>query len=525
MQFQTGRWSRQLTGMGMRPPLYLSLLTLVVYLFWREYDFAVSDQDEVLPYLMNLLDPRLFSLDWFVNAQLDTFGPRTLFVLVLWVPAKLFGVYATTLAFYVISWFGTSMALYMLGLQLTRERLTATICVIIAMLLTPKFTLGGNDLVTWILTPSIPAWTLSLWGLVFFVRGRAVQGAVLMGVATWIQALVGLQVAMVCTLLLFWKHGFPNRSPYQFMGYFALASLPALGPLIWFQLVNPSPEGIWSYFYILFEFRAPHHYLPSSFDPQSGMRFAALLSLGLISFPFLRGTHRVLIRRSLLIIGSLCALSLLCTEIFQITFIAKLQLFKLTVVVKVLSIILFSNAVAQLVLRFHRRTVTIFFDHGHYALGATMLLAATLLIISPDALGIRPASTIPPSEQVAKWAQSATEVDAVFAVPPQWAHFRSQAQRAIVVNFKAVPFHEPFMSQWITRLLDIAPVDLPSRGGAPMMSTLDSAFFALSTEEIHRLAGKYRFDYIVWPNTSVLSGFESVFEADPWRVWRIESQP
>ena len=525
MQLHTGQWPRVFTGMGMRPPLYLPLLTLTLYLFWRGYDYAISDQDEILPYLMHLLDPDLYRSDWFVNLQLETFGPRTLFVLIAWLPAKLFGPYATVLGIYVASWFGTGMALYTLGLQLTRERLAATICVILALLLPQKFTLGGNDLVTWILTPSIPAWTLSLWGLVFFVRGNSVRAALLMGIGTWIQALVGLQMAAICALLLFWKHGWSVLRPYLFTGWFTLFSLPAMGPLIWFQLTRAHPEGIWSYFYILFEFRAPHHYMPSSFAAESVLGFTILLGLGLATFSLLPKVHHILVRRSLIIIAALCVLAFVCTEILRVDTVAKLQFFKLTVLVKVFCIILISNAAAQLILRFHRRTLTAFFDHGHYVLGATILIAATLLLISPDALGIRPTSVSTPAEQVAVWARDSTDVDAVFAVPPQWAHFRSQAQRAIVVSFKAVPFHQPYMTQWFTRLIDLAPISPPRRGGEKIMAVLDSAYFALPAREIQRLASKYNFEYIVRQEATAPEGFESVYQAGPWNVWRIKPQP
>ncbi len=521
MPRQTGRWPRLLTGMGMRPPLYLPLLTLTIYLLWRGYDYAISDQDEILPYLMHLLDASLYLSDWFVNVQLDTFGPRTLFVLIAWLPAKLFGVYATILGIYVASWFGISMALYTLSLQLTRERLSATLCVILALLLTPKFTLGGNDLVTWILTPSIPAWAFSLWGMVFFVRGRLGQAALLMGLGVWIQALVGLQIAMVCAFLLLWKHGWFGRQPYLFTGYFSLSALPALGPLIWFQLTRPNPEGFWSYFYILFEFRAPHHYMPLSFDPEQALRFAFLLVLGLAAFSQLPRSHRVLVRRVLTITSVLCALSFLCTEVFQVEMIARLQLFKLTVLIKVFCVILVSNVAAQLILKFYRRILTAFFDHGHYALGATALITATLLIITPDSLGIRPTSEKTSPEQVAIWARDSTEVDAIFAVPPGWDHFRSQAQRAIVINFKAVPFHQPYMSEWFTRLLDLAPITTPPRGGSDVIVRLDSAYLSLPKPDIQRLASKYGFDYLVRQEEAPLNGFELVYRATPWVVWKI----
>jgi len=525
MHLRSGRWTRQLTGMGMRPPLYLPLLTLTIYLFWRGYDYAISDQDEILPYLFHLLDPSLFQLDWFVNAQTDTFSPRTLFVLIAWLPAKLLGPYVTIFCIYVVSWYGTAQALYVLGLQLTRERLAATICVIIALLLTPKFTLGGNDLVTWILTPSIPAWTLSLWGLVFFVRGHMVKSTLLIGIGAWIQALVGIQVAMVCALSLLWKHGFLSKRPYVFVGWFVLFALPAIGPLMWYQLIPSGQENLMSYFYILFEFRAPHHYIPTSFDIQSVIRFTCLVIAGLATFRFLPEVHRSLILRSLLIITILCATAFLGAEVWKIDIITKLQLFKLTVVVKIFCVILISNAVAKFILRFHQRTFTAFFDHGHYALGMTLLLVATLVLISPNALGVRPSADRTPKEEIAEWARDSTSIHSVFAVPPGWGHFRSQAQRAIVVNFKAVPFHEPYMTQWYTRLLDMAPIDPPHRGGGAVISELDSAYYTLSSQQIQPLSTKYGFEYIVSMDSATMSGYESVYRVSPWTVWRTSSQP
>jgi len=524
MLLRTDRWQRLLTGMGMRPPVYLPILTLTVYLFWRGYDYAISDQDEILPYLFHLLDPSFFRLDWLVNAQLETFGPRTLLVLIAWIPTKLVGPYATIFYIYVVSWFGTCQALYLLSLQFTRERLAATLCVIIALLLTPQFTLGGNDLVTWIFTPSMSAWTLSLWGFVFFVRGQSIRSALLIGLGTWIQALVGLQMVILCALLLLWKHGQPTKRFFLFTGCFLLFALPALGPLIWNQLTQTGYEGAWSYFYILFEFRGPHHYIPSSFSLDSVFKFFLLLGAGIATFRFLPQVHRSLIRRSMTIIGVLCVLAYIGAEIWPVETITKLQLFKLTVLIKVFCVIIISHAVAKLILQFYRRGMSIFFDHGHYALGTTILITSMLLLISPDALGIRPVTKSAP-EKVAKWARDSTSIDAVFAVPPGWDHFRSQARRAIVVNFKAIPFHPSSMIQWFTRLMDLAPIDPPSQGGGPIIAELDSAFDSLTNQQILDLHLKYRFHYIVRKQSTMSHDFELVYQSEPWEVWRIKSLP
>lgn len=525
MQLHSGWRFRQLMSSSIGPPVYLPLLTLSIYLFWRGYDYAISDQDEVLPYLFHLLDASLFQFDWFVNAQLETFGPRTLFVHITWLPAKLLGSYVTIYCIYVASWVATAQALYSLGLQLTRERLAATLCVIIALLLTPKFTLGSNDLVTWILTPSIPAWSLSLWGLVFFVRGQVVRSALFLGISVWIQALVGLQVLMICMLVLVWKDGLFSKRLYTFLGLFVIFALPALVPLIWYQLMQPNQESLLSYFYILFEFRAPHHYIPTSFDLQSVIRFACLVGFGLATIRLLDNAHRKLVLRALMIITIFCVLAFLGAEVWESDFITKLQLFKLTVLVKVFCVICVSNAIAKLILQFHRRLVNAFIAHSIYVLGFTLVIVGTLALLSPDALGIRPSETSVPKEKISEWARDSTSIHSIFAIPPGWGHFRSQAQRAIVVNFKAVPFHEPYMTQWYTRLLDMAPIDPPYRGGGPIISNLDSAYFSLTSQQIQTLSSKYGFEYIVRHDSSPVDDFETIYRVSPWTVLRINPKP
>ena len=504
----------------MRPPLFLPLLTLGLYLMWRGYDYAISDQDEVIPYLLHLLDPSLFASDWFVGAQTEAFGPRTLIVWLTLLPARILGPYVTLTAMYVLAWWGTASAVYALGLQFTRERLAAAIGVVLALLFTPKFTLGGNDIVTWILTPSVVAWALGLWGLVYYVRGRSIHAALLMGFATWMQALVGLQLAMLSVMLLLWRYGFASRRTWTYTGLYVMAALPALAPLVWFQLSGAAPEGNWSYFYILFEFRAPHHYLFTSFTLESALGFAFLVLLGLLCFHKLPGAQKPLMRRALIIIAALCIIGYVGTEVLRVDTIAKLQLFKSTVIAKLLLVIAVSNAIALIIVRRARRYVEAFFDHGHYALGATLLLVATLIIVSPDALGLRQPLASTPREDVAMWARENTHKEALFAVPPQWAHFRSQARRAIVINFKAVPFHEPYMTQWFTRLLDMAPVEPPRRGSSKLLPALDTAYLGLSPDDIRHLADKYGFDYIVRSQGETLEGFAVAYESGPWAVLR-----
>ena len=59
---------------------------------------------------------------------------------------------------------------------------------------------------------------------------------------------------------------------------------------------------------------------------------------------------------------------------------------------------------------------------------------------------------------IARWAATQSPRNAVFAVPPSWSGFRSEAHRAIVVDFKAFPFQETPIYTWFERLMDLAEI-------------------------------------------------------------------
>ena len=130
-----------------------------------------------------------------------------------------------------------------------------------------------------------------------------------------------------------------------------------------------------------------------------------------------------------------------------------------------------------------------------------------------------------PQEQVETWARTQTPSEARFAVPPSWSGFRSRAQRAIVVNFKAFPYRKGLNEAWFERLTQMAPATLPDRGGPALQAHLDDTFLQLPPSSLLHLAHKYRFDYLIRNRFSVLTApsFEQVFEAGDWIIYRIKA--
>ena len=214
-------------------PFHLFLICFALYVFRFGYGYGTSDQDEFLPYLMHLLDNRLFVNDWFVQTQLLSFSIRTYFVYLLYIPASLFSPFASTTLVYILSWFGIASGLFILARRISKNRLAAILSTGIVLLATPFWTLGGNDLVHTMLVPSMTAWALAVWGLAMFFKSRLVLAALLLGISTLFQALVGLQLfivlfAVIGLEFMYGKRAKPDlpRDFFKLVGPFFLCASP-----------------------------------------------------------------------------------------------------------------------------------------------------------------------------------------------------------------------------------------------------------------------------------------------------------
>ncbi|MDX1548072.1 MAG: hypothetical protein R3247_13835, partial [Rhodothermales bacterium] len=336
-------------------PLAVALGALLLYFLRFGYDYGTSDQDEIVPYLLHRLDAGVLAEDWFVAGQAAGYGVRTVFVTLLDAPARWLGPEAAVLGVYVLVWIALAWGVFALARQLTGERLAAALAVAGALVLTPQWTLGGNDMAVRMLVPSMAAWTLAVWGAVVFLRARYLGSGLLLGAAAALQALVGLQMAGVLGVALVLR--LPRRDArgadvLRLAGGFLLIALPALAPLVLQQTASaPAPGDGPSLFYMMAAFRNPHHYLPFSFPLASYLRFGLLAFLGGLGFAFLRGRgrlrHGAFVLHVFGVVAALGLVGLVFTEGVPVLGIAKLQLFKTTVFAKLLLVILVCGAAVQ----------------------------------------------------------------------------------------------------------------------------------------------------------------------------------
>jgi hypothetical protein len=128
---------------------------------------------------------------------------------------------------------------------------------------------------------------------------------------------------------------------------------------------------------------------------------------------------------------------------------------------------------------------------GLIVVGWDRWIGLTLIVEKPD----------PDYVALAEYAKEKTPIDAIFLVPPDESDFRLRAQRAIVVNFKAVPQLGSELAEWAQRLRDTLGItdlyhQLP-HGFDKIGPAMRVIYHKRTGEQLAPVARKYHAQYII----------------------------
>ena len=235
--------------------------------------------------------------------------------------------------------------------------------------------------------------------------------------------------------------------------------------------------------------------------------------------------HGRFLAASGVLIAALVGFAFVFVEIVPITLVAKLQFFKLTVLVMLAASILISGAVVLLLPDGLRRFGEGMLDRRWTGLAVTLALLALVGGLAVRDVGrpgallfpLRHAAT--PLGEVEAWARAETPTDALFAIPPSVSTFRTFTRRAVVANYAAFVFTDADMQRWFVRLMDIAPIDPPTTGYG-VKPVLDAAYSGHTAEAWQGLRTGYGIDYALVARDTHLP-FEIAFENAEWTVYRL----
>ena len=530
-----------MTRARLSPPLW-AVVVFAAACYWRiGYAYGIGDHEEILPQLLRALDPSLFTRDPYLLAEDAAFSVRFVFLGALRVLSLGVGPEAAVFAVSVAAWAAVCWAAFRLAATLVPSRSAAALAVL-ASLATVHWTPGGNALVSRTLVPESIAWAPCLLAVEAFVRGRTVRAAVLLGLAAWLQPLMGLQVGLLLGLVSLWQMADGDargalRRALAFGATFALVAAPVLLPTLLTQAGTAPPADGLATFYVTAYLRQAHHYLLFSQDPAALVKFGLVVAAGLGGLRVLRdrrpGTeHLRTAGRMMIVIAALCALYVVGTEGLESLTVAKMQFFRLTLVAKLVLLAWASGAVVALVPRAWR-------DRARGALGrpavgwslAAAVLAATVGgavadVGRPGAMWYPRAYRQSDVAPVEAWIAARTPRDAVFLVPPGTTTFRSHALRGAAINFKPTTFRDDAMHRWLARLRTVAPAPLPPRthGRAAVYrwrEALDPAYHAHTPREWARLGDAFDADYALVDRraTATPPDGEPVYADGAWAVY------
>jgi hypothetical protein len=523
-------------------PLWVALLALTGHLLRFGYGYGAGDQDELIPSLLHLLDPALFTQDWLVQTVTSGVNVRTFFLWLVALPSLVLPPWLAV----ALLWGGVFVALgygvYGLAYELLRDRAAAALGVLVALVVTVKWTLGANSVAYDALVPEGVAWALAVPAITLFLQRRWLGAGALLGAASWFHLLAGAHAALVLGAaglvragLTAEVHGDKLRRDaadlVRFGGAFVLVSLPILVPVVLDQFAAPVPmEATPSPFYIHAVFRNPFHHLASTFGAEAHLRFWPVVALGIAAGGWLRRRERLRHGGTLAIgavcIALLCAVAVVFVEVVPVTLVAKLQFFKLTVLVTLVASILLSGALVAVLPGALRRFGESLLNRHWSGLAVVLVLLGTVLALGVRGEGRFGALLSPvhhtqtPLGEIEAWAQAETDADALWAVPPSVSTFRTYARRAVVANYSGFVFSDRDMRRWFLRLMDVAPIPPPPTGEG-IKPALDAAYHAQSAADWQRLRRSYGAAYALVARDAATLPFEVAVENERWRVYRL----
>jgi hypothetical protein len=514
----------------------LAVAALLLYTLRFGYAFGSGDQDELVPTALSLLDGRLFTRDWLVQAVRDGVNVRTYFLWLMAAPGTLVPLAWSTAALHAAVWLATAAGVHALALEISRDRLAAALGTLLATTGTVFFAIGSNAILSNALLPEGVAWALALPGTVLFLRGRWAAAGALLGAAAWFHLLAGGLVALVLGLAGLTARGADGRRPWsgllRFGGVCVLVALPILVPVALDQAgAAADPTGPAPLF-IHAVYRNPWHHLFFSFAPGLQVRFWTLMAAGVAGLLWLRRRERIahgaLIGRIWAVSAALWLVAVLFVEVWPVETVAKLQLFKTAVLAALLASLVAAAVAARLIPEALRsRLAPLAARPGGALVGVAALgllgLGAGVHGVGPYAARIEPARHAESDlGAVERWARGATPVDALFAIPPRASTFRSGARRAVVADWNGFVFGDAAMQTWYARLKAVAPAPPVPRGTDPRPA-LDAAYRANDAAAWRALQREFGVDYVVVERGSL--PFPEAFRAGPWTVYSLPTAP
>lgn len=427
--------------------IFYSLLFLAVY----GYKFNCSDLEEHLPAVYKMLNPLLYQGDYVTEFLASGFSVRYFYNHTLYYSGLVFPLPTVAFTFMLLL-----LTVFIFYIQKTsfvifKNHITATITPFIAIILLNKITVGGNTVSDNMLTCTVFANTLCMATFYYAFSSRMRIAVLCCGLATWYQPLVGMQVFLLLLLMQSVSSKFRIKEIVTIIIFYLVSASPMLIPLFYRQFFAEIATPDMLFYYILYVFRNPHHYLPSFFPIVDYIKSGVLFLIsGLLFFRFPTKYNRQII----VIISGIAAGMIFYYLIFDalgIMVVGKLQWFKTSVWLTIFCSFYIAHFIAQ-----QKLIEKTFQFKWMSACVIALSIIVFYLITHASQLPIERLKSRYAIGQFKKtdltlmheWIRENTPVTTKILSFPDDDSFLCEAQRPTPVAWKAI-IHEPwFLKQW-----------------------------------------------------------------------------
>ena len=312
--------------------------------------------------------------------------------------------------------------------------------------------LGGNELYYNSFFVSNVVKTIGLAGLWFFITNRYFAAFGLFAIGTFFQPVVGIQLFATATSVLFaglifqWLDANWRTWIIVNIVWLMTAGVWVIFLRSHFEGAGPLAED--HFFEILYVFRSPHHYLPSSWTQNSWLIEGAIILYGL--YWFSRRDPAVFLWIASGITG--CLVYLLGMELLRIDAFGAVQWFKITIWLEALGVIAISGTIASPLYRlWSNKTISNLSYIGLYTVGslATILFwAAPAQIPMEIPLDHKESSRRNDAVLMAEQIKALTPQDALLVHPINYTELKVYGDRSSWADYKILIHTREAMHTW-----------------------------------------------------------------------------
>ena len=499
---------------------YLLLISAYLFLLaWNGYTYGHGDTIEVFPYAKWLNDNTLYPQDFFIQNTIQHV-PNERYIL-----AQFF------------SWTGNAMpwiafllhflcSIFLLeGLfRITKKYITSEFLIWIAILLPISIfygkNLGGNEMYIPLFTSSTLAKAIGIWAIYFFLDLSADKAEkkdnnillvyTLLAIAAFIQPIVSIQLFVILTgVILLSRFDFPSSIEFDsknlIQGLTESQTLKktALGIVlyiftagVWIFLMNKnfaSGEIEKALLFDFFEFRVPHHYMPSYFPIKNYIALGTLFFIGI--YFFYKKEKKVFWFFVLVLLG--LVFYTLGVEVFQISSIMAAQWFKTTIWLKAFSFIAILSFLEKLI----PKNLISFFEKIKTVGLVSIGVFSIYIILNPFARFNAFPYDLPvfqsqnAERNISELAKKHTPKDALFIIPMNNTHFKHYAERSTYIDYKAVIHRKSVIPIWYQRIQEVYGIDIKTRQAGRNQYAVGNDFYKKRTLQDLEAFAKKGIDY------------------------------